>query len=49
MAGSRVKQSYYKGRLVRSKPEFEDCRMLAEKLDLRIDEIERAVIQTTGK
>ena len=45
----RVKQSYYKGRLVRSKPEFEDCRMLAEKLDLRIDEIERAVIQTTGK
>ena len=27
----RVKQSYYKGRMVRSKPEFDDCRELAEK------------------
>ena len=45
----RLKQSYYKGRLVRSKPEFEDCRLLAEKNGLRISDIEKAVIQTNGK
>ncbi len=43
----RVKQSYYKGQLVRSKPEFGDCRVLAEKHGVSVSEIEKEVIQTT--
>ncbi len=45
----KVKQSFFKGRLVRSKPEYEDCRMLAEKHGLSISEIEKEVIQSNKK
>jgi hypothetical protein len=39
----RVKQSFFNGKMVSSKPEFEDCRMLAEKHQIAISEIENAV------
>jgi hypothetical protein len=39
----RVKQSFFNGKIVRSKPEFEDCKMLAEKHQTTISEIENAV------
>jgi uncharacterized protein (TIGR00299 family) protein len=39
----RIKQSYFNGKLVRSKPEFEDCKSLAEKYQISISEIENAV------
>ncbi len=42
----RVKQSYFRGRIVQFKPEAEDCRSLAEKHGLSIHEIEKAVIQS---
>jgi len=41
----RVKQSFYDGKLVRSKPEFEDCKKLAEANQLSLSDIE----QTIGK
>ncbi len=41
----RVKQSFFNGKLVHSKPEFEDCRELAEKHNVTIAEIEKAVNQ----
>jgi uncharacterized protein (DUF111 family) len=44
----RVKQSFFKGKLVRSKPEFEDCKKLAEKNRVNISEIENEVIKTLG-
>ncbi len=42
----RVKQSYYKGRLVRSKPESDDCRALATQHGLSISDIEKEVIRS---
>lgn len=39
----RIKQSFFNGGLVRSKPEFEDCKRLAEKHQISISEIENAV------
>lgn len=41
----RIKKSYYKGKLVRSKPEYEDCKALAEKHGVSIADIERAIKQ----
>ncbi|MFC2129634.1 nickel pincer cofactor biosynthesis protein LarC [Bacteroidota bacterium] len=38
----RMKQSFYKGKLVQSKPEFEDCSSLARKHKVSISEIEKA-------
>jgi hypothetical protein len=42
----RVKQSFLKGKLVNSKPEFEDCKKLAEQNKVPIAQIEQAVNQT---
>ncbi|MDA3832932.1 MAG: nickel pincer cofactor biosynthesis protein LarC [Spirochaetales bacterium] len=41
----RIKKSFFAGKQVRTKPEFEDCKILAEKNDVSIAEIEKAVIQ----
>lgn len=38
----RIKQSYYNGKLIRSKPEYEDCKRWAEKHRISISEVERA-------
>lgn len=38
-----VKRSYYGGRMVNEKPEFEQCRTLAEKFDVSLDEIRKEV------
>ncbi len=39
----RVKQSYFNGKLVRSKPEFDDCKRLAGEHRLSISEVEKVV------
>lgn len=39
----RVKKSYFNGKLVRSKPEFEDCKKLALENKISIAEIEKAI------
>lgn len=39
----RIKQSFFNGKMVRSKPEFEDCKKLAEKHKISISEIEKEV------
>lgn len=41
----RVKQSYFNGKLVRSKPEAEDCKKLAREHGLRVLEVERLVLK----
>lgn len=41
----RVKQCVYQGKAVRSKPEFEDCKTLANKHAISIDEIENEVLK----
>lgn len=41
----RVKQCVYQGKAVRSKPEFEDCKALANKHNISIDEIENEVLK----
>jgi uncharacterized protein (DUF111 family) len=38
-----VKRSYYKGRLVNEKPEFEQCRSLALKHGLSLEEMVKEV------
>lgn len=43
----RVKQSFFNGKTVRSKPEYEDCKRLAEKHQTTISEIEKAVNKLT--
>jgi uncharacterized protein (TIGR00299 family) protein len=45
----RIKQSFFKGKLVRSKPEFEDSKKLAEKHKISVSEIENEIIKTTRK
>lgn len=39
----RIKQSFYDGKLVHSKPEFDDCKKLAEANQLSLSEIEEAI------
>lgn len=39
----KLKQSFFNGKMVRSKPEYEDCKRLAEKHKTTISEIEKAV------
>ncbi len=39
----RIKQSYFNGNLVRTKPEYEDCKKLAEKHQITISKIENEV------
>lgn len=41
----RVKQCMYQGKAVRSKPEFEDCKALANKHAISIDEVENEVLK----
>ena len=45
----RIKQSFYNGKIVRSKPEFDDCKKLAEKFQISISDVEKEVIKITGK
>lgn len=45
----RVKQSFFKGKLVRSKPELEDCKELAKKHQKSISEVENAVKEAQEK
>ncbi|WP_163717068.1 nickel pincer cofactor biosynthesis protein LarC [Mangrovibacterium lignilyticum] len=40
----RVKQSYYQGRLLKSKPETDDCKRLARENGMTMREVERMVI-----
>lgn len=40
----RVKQSYYQGKIVRSKPEYDDCSRLASEHKVAVTDIEKAVI-----
>jgi uncharacterized protein (TIGR00299 family) protein len=40
----RVKQSYYKGKLINAKPESDDCRRLAIQHQVSLAEIEKSVI-----
>ncbi|WP_423130560.1 nickel pincer cofactor biosynthesis protein LarC [Gaoshiqia sp. Z1-71] len=42
----RVKKSFYNGKLIRVKPEAEDCREWAEKNQISISEVEHAVRKT---
>jgi uncharacterized protein (DUF111 family) len=39
----RVKESYFKGKRVNAKPEFEDCKQLAEQHRLSISEVEKEI------
>jgi hypothetical protein len=41
----RVKESFYQGRSIRLKPEFDDCKALAAKHKVSIKEIETAVLK----
>ncbi|HRX10205.1 MAG TPA: nickel pincer cofactor biosynthesis protein LarC [Draconibacterium sp.] len=43
----KIKQSFFNGKMVRSKPEYEDCKKLAEKHKTTISEIEKAVDKLT--
>jgi hypothetical protein len=41
----KVKQSYYKGKLVNSKPEFNDCERLAVENKVSLQDIQRAIFK----
>ena len=41
----RVKQSVFEGKVVRSKPEFDDCRTIALQEKISIEEVEREVLK----
>ncbi len=41
----RIKESFYKGKSIQLKPEFDDCKALAAKHQLSINEIETAVFK----
>ena len=43
----RVKQSFFNGKIIRSKPEYDDCKRLAEKHLTTISEIEKTVNKLT--
>lgn len=45
----RIKNSFFKGKLVRSKPESEDCKNLAEKHQISISEVEKEVSKIAEK
>lgn len=44
-----IKEAYYKGRKVRNKPEYEDCKKLAIKNNVSIEEIKREVMINYNK
>ncbi len=41
----RVKQSYYKGKLVNSKPEYDDCEKLAKEHNISLQEIQNEIFK----
>ena len=43
-----VKKAYYKGKLIKAKPEYEDCRTLAEDNSEPIKNIYDEVLKTMG-
>lgn len=45
----RIKNSFFRGKLVRSKPESEDCKILAEKHQISISEVEKEVSKIVEK
>jgi uncharacterized protein (TIGR00299 family) protein len=45
----RIKKAYFRGKLVRCKPEYEDCRNLAAKHGLSLQEIYAIVERSTGE
>ena len=45
----RIKQSFYKGKLHHSKPEYEDCKKLAKKHHISISDIEKAIKIESGR
>lgn len=45
----RIKQSFYNGKMIRTKPESEDCKALAEKHQTSISEIEKEVNKIMDK
>ena len=44
-----LKEAYYKGKKVRNKPEYEDCKELAIKNNVSIEEIKREVMINYNK
>lgn len=40
-----IKQSFYNDKLIRQKPEYEDCKILAQKHNISIQEVEREVLK----
>ena len=44
----RIKQSFFKDRVVRTKPEFEDCKKLADLHQITLSEIEKEVTRIVG-
>jgi len=42
----RIKECYYNGVFLRSKPEFEDCKALAQKHNITIAEVEKEVLKS---
>lgn len=45
----RIKKSFFNGKMVRSKPELEDCKKLADKHQVTISDIEKEVIKIMDK
>ena len=41
----KVKQSYYKGKLVNSKPEYDDCRKIADEQNISMLEIQKLILK----
>jgi uncharacterized protein (DUF111 family) len=38
-----IKKAYYKGKLVKYKPEYEECRIIAKEKNISIDKVYKAV------
>ena len=43
-----IKKSYYKGKLVKYKPEYEECRIIAKEKNIAIDKVYKAVNREEG-
>jgi uncharacterized protein (DUF111 family) len=41
----KVKQSYYKGKIVNAKPEFDDCERLAKQHHVSMQEIQKSIFK----
>ncbi|MCX6222716.1 MAG: nickel pincer cofactor biosynthesis protein LarC [Bacteroidia bacterium] len=40
-----IKQSVFEGKIIRSKPEYEECKLIAKQYNISIEEVEREVIR----